>query len=107
MDGTVAIQIVYGLTGTGLSRTHYVLGKDGIDYAAKGPSFVRNFRHVATNELVAAGIASRMGLPFQKWRVLTLGKKMFFGSNRIPESRYHQTIDDYLFESCKNNDQVY
>lgn len=107
MGDTVTIQTIYREVGTGMCRTHYVLGSDGLEYAAKGPSFIRNFRHVATNELVAVGIASKMGLPVQEWRVLTRGKKMFFGSRWIPESLYHSTIDDYLFESCKNKDLVY
>src|SRR5947209_6185801 len=83
MDGPVAIDQVYGLVGAGHSRAHYVGGRDGIEYVAKGPSFVRKFRHVAANEIVAAELALRMGLPIPKHRLLTLGKNLFFGSSRV------------------------
>ena len=107
MDGPIAIDQVYGPVGTGYSRAHYVGGRDGVEYVAKGTSFARKFRHVAANEIVSAELALLMGLPIPKHRLLTLGKKLFFGSSRVIPSKFHPTIDLELFGRCANADQVY
>ena len=106
MAQPVPIDVVYGLVGTGYSRAHNVLA-NGIEYVAKGPSWVRQFRHLAANELVAAGLAVFMGLPMPDFRILSQAKKLFFGSVQLAPSEYHPAIDDYFFDLCENKDVAY
>lgn len=107
MDEWIAIETIYRPVGAGCSKAIAVAGADGNDYVAKGPTLVRNFRHVATNEMVAAGLASKMKLPFPAHRILTRGKKLFFGSSMVADGFFHPVIDDDLFWSCGNVDLAY
>jgi hypothetical protein len=109
MAGIVPIPIehVYGRVGSGLSSAPYVMGEDGNDYVAKGPAFVRNFKHIAANEFIGASLARELGLVVPDYCVLQLGKKLFFGSDRMNDGTFHPSLDGTLFQRCNNNDDAY
>ncbi len=107
MPSWTTIDTVYGPVGDGYSRTLWVLADNGTEYLAKGPSLVKGFKHVAANELVAAGIAQRMGLPVLDARVLELNGDLYFGSTWMDGSRYHPVIDRELLYRCHNSQKVY
>jgi hypothetical protein len=108
MFGSTSIEQVYGRVGSGYSHSIFVLGRDGNEYYAKGPSLVRRFRHVATNEIIVAQLASRMGLLVPSYGILTQGKKkLFFGSVRFDTESCHPSVDEDLFNKSSNNDHAY
>jgi hypothetical protein len=103
----IPIKDVYGAVGTGFSIAHDALAMDGVEYVVKGARYVRKFRHVAVNELVAARLAIEMGLPIPDHRVLSHDGELFFGSVKLPVATYHPYIDDYFFSLCGNQDSTY
>jgi len=103
----IPVEREYEPLGTGYSQSITVDGQDGKEYVAKGPTLVRNFRHVAANELVAAGLATKMGLPIPPYCILSRGKKLYFGSNRQDRTNHHIGLDNGLLARCSNIDKVY
>ena len=108
MDGAVAIDVEYGPVGRGYSRAHRVMGRDGNAYFAKGQSYIRHFRHVATNELIAAGLAIQMDLPLPPHAILFKGKHLFFGSNRVGCDRHRSDVLHLYFRASnyENSERV-
>jgi len=107
MDGPLSIEQVFGEVGSGCSHSIIVRAEDGNEYQAKGPTLVKKFRHIGVNELVAAGIAIRMGLPMPPYRILRRTRNLFFATNKMVPSTFHPSIDEVLFNACTNSDSIY
>ena len=107
MDSPIPIEKVYRAVGKGSRNSVYVLAKNKIEYIAKSSSLVKDYRHIVTNELVAAALAKRIGLAILDYRVLTLGKNLYFGSQWMDDSDFHPIITKDLFERCRNAQMAY
>lgn len=97
----------YGAVGHGASNARYVLASDGREYIIKGPSLAPDNPRVGANELIAARLAARLGLPVLDHNVITWRGEHFFGSEWMDKSRFSPALDRELFLKCENRDCVY
>jgi hypothetical protein len=107
MSAWTRITEVYGSVNGGESRAIWVGAENGIEYLAKGPSLTPGWRHVGANELIAAQLAQRLGLPVLECRLLRMEQDLFVGTTWMSEAQFHPFITEALLEKCSNKDRIY
>lgn len=90
----------------GASKSKFIRAEDGNDYIIKGPSLISNHPLVAANELVAAQIAERLGLPVLPHKVIAMGPYLYFGSSRMQKNTF-ETLTKSLYRGCVNHSIIY
>jgi hypothetical protein len=97
----------YGPVGRGASNARFVLATDENEYIIKGPSLAPDNPLVGANELIAARLASKLGLPVLGHAVISWQGELFFASNWMNKSQFSPALDQELFLKCENRDCIY
>lgn len=97
----------YGPMGRTASAPHYVRVENGQEYVVKGPSLEPSGRYVAANEVIAVGLADRLGLPVLDHRIVLMGNDLLFASAYMTDGTFYPEITEGLFDECLNRESVY
>lgn len=97
----------YGPVGRGASNARFVLATDENEYIIKGPSLAPDNPMVGANELIAARLAARLGLPVLGHAVISWRGELFFASNWMDRSQFSPALDRELFLKCENRGCIY
>jgi hypothetical protein len=103
----LALDTDYGPVGRGASNPRYVLASDENEYIIKGPSLSSDNPRVGANELIAARLASKLGLPVLRYALLSWRGGLFFASQWMDKSKFSPALDRELFLKCENRDLIY